>query len=86
MRADILAGRYRRAGSRRRAGLGLAHGTDRQGAERGKAAGSEARTVQKTAAIKTATCLDRESGNKRATATFALCPLDQHDGLPHFAG
>jgi len=86
MRADILPGRYRRAGSWRRARLGLAHGTDRQSAERGKAAGSEARTMQKTAAIKTATCLDRESGTKRATASFALRPLDQHDGLPHFAG
>jgi opacity protein-like surface antigen len=44
----------RRATSRQRAGLGLAHSTERQRAERGKAAGGEARTVQKAATIKIA--------------------------------
>ncbi len=86
MRADILADRHRCARRRRRASLGLADSTERQSTERGKAAGGEARTAQKAATIKTATCLDREFRNKRAAASFALCPLDQHDGLLHFAG
>jgi hypothetical protein len=86
MRADILADRNRRAGRRRRTGLGFADGTERQSAERGKTAGSETRTPQEGATIKTAACLDRECGSKDAAASFALCPLDQHDGLLHFAG
>ena len=86
MRADVLPGRQRRAGRRRRAGLGLADCAERQRAERGKAAGGEARTAQEAATIETTACLDWESRNKDAAVSFALCPLDQHDGLPHFAG
>jgi hypothetical protein len=30
--------------------------------------------------------LRRECGGERAAASFAFCPLDQHDGPLHFAG
>ena len=86
MRADVLAGRQRRAGRRRRAGLGLADGAERQSAEGGKAAGRETRAAQKAATINTCACLDREVGGKRGAAGFALGPFDQHVGLLHFAG
>src|SRR3954470_1368648 len=70
----------RRATSRQRAGLGLAHSTERQRAERGKAAGGEARTVQKAATIKIAACLDREVRNKRAAASFRPAPAGAGGG------
>ena len=54
--------------------------------ERRKAASSEAGAAQERAAINTGIGLPRELRRKRAAASVALRPLDQHGSLPHFAG
>ena len=69
MRADILADRHRRAGRRRRAGLGLADAAERQRAERGEGAGGEAGTAQEVATIDAAGCLAGSAVGQRAAAS-----------------
>ncbi len=79
--ADVLADGHRCAGSRRRPGLGLAHGRERQRAERREAAGDETRPAQEAAAIETAIRWARERGGKRAATDLTFRPPDQHGRL-----
>src|SRR6202045_4911812 len=79
MRADILASRHRRAGRRRRAGVGLADCPKRERTKRGPTAGSQTGTAQKAAAIESVACFKRKRRNMHAAPGFASCPSDQHE-------
>ena len=79
--ADVLADGDLRARGRRRAGLRLAHGSERQHAERGEPTADEARPAQESTAIKTAVGWTLHRG-KSAAAGLALRSLDQHGRLP----
>jgi hypothetical protein len=62
MRADILVDGYGRAWRGRRTCLRLSHAGERQGAERGEAAGNEAGAAQEGATIEIAI---RSAGKSR---------------------
>ena len=81
MGADVLADGG--AGGRHRSrGVRLAHGRERQRAERGEAAGGEAGAAQEGAAIQCAGgSLARQPSRERAAARLVLCSLDQHGRL-----
>src|SRR6516225_7569826 len=81
MRADALADSDAGALGGRRAGLGLPHAGERQGAKRGKAADSEARTAQEAAAVQPTVILAGKGGEISASR-LAVCSLDQHGGSP----
>ncbi len=71
MRADVLA--QDRCPARRGTGrLGLAHGSERQGAERGKTTGCQAGLAQEGAAVDASAGLRCERGSKRAAACMAF--------------
>ena len=59
MRTDVLVDGDRGARRGRRAGLGLAHAGERQGAQGGETAGSQTRAAQEGAAIETLDSIDR---------------------------
>ena len=71
----------RRAGGRRRTGLGLAHAGERQGAQRREPAGGKARAAQEGAATEAAIRLAGESG-EIAAPRLTFRSLDQHGCLP----
>ena len=74
MGADILPDRHRRAGRRRRAGLGLADAAQRQRAERGEAAGGEPGTAQEVATIKATVGLGGKCSSQRCRGELRVVP------------
>src|SRR5437879_9256888 len=85
VRADVLAVFDGNTRLGRRAGVGLAHGVEREATERGKAARRQPRAAQERAAIETAACLRRKRVGERAATALAMRPLDQH-GRPSLRG
>src|SRR5262249_32658584 len=80
--ADALADGDLRAGGGGRAGLGLAHAAERQGAERGETSGGDAGATQEGTAVETAVRLAVQRVRERAAAGLTFRPLDQHGRLP----
>jgi len=80
VRADVLADDDLGSCRRRRSGMGLAHGGERQRAERGKTAAEEARAAQQRAPINPAIRFPLHCGEGAAGAVTLRSP-DQHDRL-----
>jgi hypothetical protein len=80
MRADVFADSGTRTG-RRSGGLGVAYAGQRQRADGGKSACSEARAAQERAAIEIAACLVCKRGGKGAVACLTFGSFDQHGRL-----
>src|SRR6202011_4506387 len=81
VRTDAFADGDLRAGSRRRAGLRLAHACERQRAYRGETSGNEPRAPQKRSAVETAIRHALQRAREHAAPALTFRPPDQHGCL-----